>query len=348
MNLESTTSNAPTTLAAWPLAICQALSADQIEPQALLASVGLNKREFESDPDQRVNIDKMLALWQAVEQVTQDSAYGLKIANYVQPTHFRALGMLMLTCSDIEQALTKLGQYHALISNSVEIQLIDQIDRIGFHISSLPNINISPLAIDAFFATLKHFSKLVTGQQNLVCMVDFVRPEPLDSSLWLSCFDCDVHFSQDKNCLWFERKKLSQAKLLGEPQLASLNEHAVIQYLEKMNALSWPERIQQFLHNQLLQPNEEELQQPNLTDTAKAFNISERTLRRYLADEKQSFRMLLQRCKMELADQYLQQNKLSMTEIAYRLGFSDSSNFSRAFQRWYGHLPSRHMTNNQS
>ncbi|MFT6976236.1 MAG: hypothetical protein ACJA0E_002242, partial [Bermanella sp.] len=100
-----------TTLAAWPLAICKALESAGIDPNPLLKSASLKRSDFIDQPDGRVDVALMTQFWQAVATKTQDPAFGLSVAKYVQPMHFRALGMLMLTDTNLESAITKLGQY---------------------------------------------------------------------------------------------------------------------------------------------------------------------------------------------------------------------------------------------
>ena len=43
--------------------------------------------------------------------------------------------------------------------------------------------------------------------------------------------------------------------------------------------------------------------------------------------------------RQELAEQYVREGRYSLSQIAYLLGFSDQSNFSRAFRRWTGQSP---------
>jgi AraC-like DNA-binding protein len=52
-----------------------------------------------------------------------------------------------------------------------------------------------------------------------------------------------------------------------------------------------------------------------------------------------SFRKLLDDTRRQLAEQYLKDSTLSVSEIAYLLGFAEVSSFSRAFRRWTGHAP---------
>ena len=78
-----------------------------------------------------------------------------------------------------------------------------------------------------------------------------------------------------------------------------------------------------------------------LTKVAEQLNINERSLRRYLQDEDTNFRQILQQVRMELCQTYLIKQKRSITDTALKLGFSDSSNFSRAFVNWFGQSPSQ-------
>jgi len=75
---------------------------------------------------------------------------------------------------------------------------------------------------------------------------------------------------------------------------------------------------------------------------ATQLEVGERTLRRYLLEEQNNFRQLLKNGRMEMANHYLQQPSLTITDIALRLSFTNASNFSRAFQRHYGISPSQY------
>jgi len=48
----------------------------------------------------------------------------------------------------------------------------------------------------------------------------------------------------------------------------------------------------------------------------------------------------LDETRRELAKEYVNDTSLSFSEITYLLGFSEQSNFTRAFKRWQGQSPS--------
>ena len=58
-----------------------------------------------------------------------------------------------------------------------------------------------------------------------------------------------------------------------------------------------------------------------------------------LAQRGTTFQDLLSETRHELALRYLAQRALSVTEITFLLGFTDTSNFTRAFKRWTGSSP---------
>ena len=68
-------------------------------------------------------------------------------------------------------------------------------------------------------------------------------------------------------------------------------------------------------------------------------NISARTLARYLETENTSFRDLSLQVRTEPAHQLLTEGDLSVTQIAYRLGFTDVASFVRSFRSQTGRTP---------
>jgi len=73
---------------------------------------------------------------------------------------------------------------------------------------------------------------------------------------------------------------------------------------------------------------------------ARELGISSRTLRRRLSEENQSFQTLLDECRMQFAAlEFRTRRKLSLSDMALKLGYSEHSTFSRAFARWAGMAP---------
>jgi AraC-like DNA-binding protein len=82
---------------------------------------------------------------------------------------------------------------------------------------------------------------------------------------------------------------------------------------------------------------------PSLDMIASRLNMSPRTLHRRLKEESTSYRDILENVRQQLAKRYLDEQTMSIQEIAYALGYAEISNFRKAFKRWYGMPPSQYQ-----
>jgi AraC-like DNA-binding protein len=75
-------------------------------------------------------------------------------------------------------------------------------------------------------------------------------------------------------------------------------------------------------------------------DVARALGMSQRSLSRHLASEGLTFAGILDELRLDLARHHLRDTRLSVSEIAWLLGFQEVSAFTHAFKRWTGQAPS--------
>jgi AraC-like DNA-binding protein len=86
--------------------------------------------------------------------------------------------------------------------------------------------------------------------------------------------------------------------------------------------------------------NEAQDSQPTLDELARLISTSSRTLDRYLRQEGAGFRALALQVRSERARKLLSDPGLPISQVAYRLGFTEVANFTRAFRRENGISPS--------
>ena len=77
---------------------------------------------------------------------------------------------------------------------------------------------------------------------------------------------------------------------------------------------------------------------------AERLGVSVRTLHRRLADQGVTFKGVIDQTRKEMAIGYLSSSKLPVVDIAERVGFSEATNFRKAFKRWTGKVPSDYRT----
>jgi AraC-like DNA-binding protein len=87
--------------------------------------------------------------------------------------------------------------------------------------------------------------------------------------------------------------------------------------------------------------NDRERQEPDLARQRGPgeLALTERTLQRRLADEGATLSALVDQIRCELAQGHLRHPGLSVTDVAFMLGYSEASAFHRAFRRWTGRSP---------
>jgi AraC-like DNA-binding protein len=78
---------------------------------------------------------------------------------------------------------------------------------------------------------------------------------------------------------------------------------------------------------------------PPFEEAAAMMHMSPRTLRRRLSEEGTTYQEIVHELRRQLAETYLRGNVLTVTEIAEMLGYTDVSNFRRAFVAWTGSSP---------
>jgi AraC-like DNA-binding protein len=78
-----------------------------------------------------------------------------------------------------------------------------------------------------------------------------------------------------------------------------------------------------------------------IKSVAGQFGVSSRTLQRQLSDEGTSFHQVTEETKHRLCAELIQDPEIPVEEISRRLGYSNRSNFARAFREWFGTTPHR-------
>lgn len=78
---------------------------------------------------------------------------------------------------------------------------------------------------------------------------------------------------------------------------------------------------------------------PDAAEVARRLAVSERTLRRRLAEEGTSVRTLVDEVRSALAEELLATGSLGVEQVARRLGYAETASFTRAFTRWNGVPP---------
>jgi AraC-like DNA-binding protein len=166
--------------------------------------------------------------------------------------------------------------------------------------------------------------------------VTLTHPKPSCSPRFFEYFRSPVLFEAPTYSLTLPIIAVDKILPGSNPQLAELNDQVMIQYLAKLDQNHISQKVKAVIIDQL--PS------GSVTDetVARALYMSSRKLQRLLQSAGTTFNTILNEIRQDLAQNYLNEEENSMTEIAFLLGFSESSAFSRAFKRWMGVSPAKY------
>jgi AraC-like DNA-binding protein len=115
----------------------------------------------------------------------------------------------------------------------------------------------------------------------------------------------------------------------SDPALKQWLERLATEMLERLPQIdSFTSHVRQLLAAELRGGD------PGIEHLARKLHTTSRTLRRRLEDVGATHRQLLDELRKELAFQYLAENSIATTEVAFLLGYSTARPFHRAFRRW--------------
>jgi AraC-like DNA-binding protein len=164
--------------------------------------------------------------------------------------------------------------------------------------------------------------------------VTFQHAAPRDISEHLRLFRCPVQFGAPSNKLSFASSLLSQPIDKADASLCALLDRHAQELLEK-----FPPRDSLINQVRSIIATEFRGGDPSLEHVAEQLTLTPRTLQRKLQELGTSHNELLDQMRRQLAMRYLREDHMAICEVAYLLGFSESSSFHRAFKRWTGVTP---------
>jgi AraC-like DNA-binding protein len=326
------TNSRPSTLATWTATILRALEAHGVDAGALAARAGVDRTAL--GPEARVPRETLNRLWELAVEATGDPAFGLEATRFTAQTTFHALGYAVLASSTLKEAFERLIRFRRLVGEVLELRLVDAGDRYRFliDVSAMPGIPFQ--AVDAVAATAARQARLLHAPGGCDPLaVSFVHAAPADPTPYRRTFRAPVRFEQAENALEYAREDVEKPLPSGNAELARGNDEVMVRHLARLERSRLSSRVQQALLDAL--PDGP----PSKPRIARALGMSARNLQRHLAAEGTSFKELLNEARVSLARSYVDEGRLSVTEIAFILGFADTSTFSRAFKRWTGRSP---------
>jgi len=278
-------------------------------------------------------------LWQAAFDSSGETSLGLRIARAVPFGAYRVIDFLAASAPTVGEGLIRVARYFPIISSALVWEIDEASDAITLRLmrnvaagsskDALPH----PYAEFALTVTILH-CRHSTGVNWPIREVTFPFSAPESPRLHEETFGCPVRFRQSAAGFTVTRETWQTPNRAGSRDLLqTLEEHAG----RLMTSLGASQVISTQVAKLIL--DELEGGDPSLSTIARRLAMSPRTLQRRLDDEGATFAEILDRTRRHVAQAYIADRGLALTEVAYLLGFSEPSAFTRAWQRWFGQSP---------
>ncbi len=322
----------PTNKASLLLILWNILESYGFDPEPLFQEMALNPGLMRTSGG-RYKIDNIDKLWRKASEIIDDPCFGLKAAEVWHPSNFGALGYAMLASNTLRTSLERLVRYHGFLSDE-DFMKLDETEE-GLRLTlvlSHRNVDKSEQN-DAALAVTLSMCRMNYIENLAPVSVTLAHPKPACSPGYFEYYRCPVLFEAPSYGFTLPIEAVDKILPGSNPQLAELNDQVMIQYLANLDRDHITQKVIAAIIDQL--PS------GGVTDetVARKLFMSSRKLQRQLQRAGTTFNALLNEIRRELARKYLREEDTSITEIAFLLGFSESSAFSRAFKRWTGVSP---------
>jgi AraC-like DNA-binding protein len=303
----------------------------------ILRNVNLTVDKVHS-PKSRISLAELMTACKNAIRLSSDPHLPYRIGTSIHISAYGMYGFAILCCPDFRKAMAFAELYHALAAPLATIEFTEGDGLASWVIEPNARAAADP-QIYRFIAEMQigiHISLMrdIMGSAFTPDQISVAYPEAHDFGLPADQIGCRLSFASRINQIMFRSAWLDQAANLGNkttyPAVAALCDDLLNELISRIGVAG---EIRALLLRNITNP-------PTLAAIAKLLDVSDRSLRRQLRQQGISFRGLLDELRMQIAMKYLRTTRLANEDIALALGFSDATNFRRAFRRWTNKSPS--------
>lgn len=284
--------------------------------------------------DARVPLRNLAQLLENVARETNNDAFGAQIGETFQLGTTGTLDYVISNAPTLRVALHDYTRFLSLVSDRLEVRF-EERSRMSYLVTPL-SAEFGPSAqlMDAQTAVRAARIRRITSDPSFPLSVELKRVKPKAIAEFRRIFGPRVRFEQAENRIGISTRALDRKLPAADPQLYRVLVQAAKKALADNERTTHPvSQLISYIGAGLSHGD------VKISAAAQAVDMSLPELRRQLAQSGTTFRNLLYETRKSMADHYTNDTALSMTEIAFLLGFSELSAFSRAAKKWFGHTP---------
>jgi AraC-like DNA-binding protein len=300
----------------------------------LLQQANINPELLEKT-ENRIDFDKQQNFWRIAIQAANDDSFPIYFALQSRLATFNMAGHVATNTQTMGESWDATQKYQQLAGVGGEVIITRNAHEIIMtYQPKLPNENTSDIRSCCLLASTINIGRWMIGEPYNPLRAEFSIAQPSDLQLFEDFFKCPIVFNQSANRVIFDRRIDDIRIPYASKELFYLMQKKADQSITNLKAHSEiEERVTHLIASNLIN------QEPDKNLIAEKLDISPRTLQRKLAKENTSYQEILDKTRYDLAQSYLHETQLTITDVAYMLGFTEPSAFYRAFKKWHGMTP---------
>jgi AraC-like DNA-binding protein len=258
-----------------------------------------------------------------------DPAFALTLASAAVIRPLGLFGHMVWLSGTVRDALTRAAKFYAMVTSRATLTLDESPPRATLRQQSVPGASYSKTLTEFAFASLALRARGATGGKFELRGVSFTHGgDPTARARYRAVFGAPVVFGAAVDELAFDVDQLDLALATADEVTSAALETTISKLTTVRPRSVLVDRVRRAVAAGA----------DSYTSVADKLGTSGRTLRRHLGHEGHSLRSIVDELRRERADELLA-GAMPIKEVAFALGFSEPSAFSRAYKRWTGKAP---------
>ena len=305
-----------------------------VDGDRLLTDAGLGSQEL-SGPPRLISFAVVERLCKAAVMQTGDDRILLKAAMAVEAENFDLMGYLMRASDNLHDAFAMLIRYERMLGNGVEISMQTGATYTTLRIDMCGPTNMSPGGLQIAVLGLVSLAKRLSEPHGLPAEVCFRQHRPEHADVLAQAMGCRIRFDCPNDLILYGKNTLAQPLARRDTRLRQILERQAQRTLEQLpEEQDLVQSLRRLIMSELATGN------ASADRIARRAGMSVRTMARHLRAMGTSYQRVLDQVRYERACDFLRGPEVEVSDVAFRMGFSDASSFNRAFKRWSGVSPS--------
>jgi len=306
-----------------------------IELEPLLKKAGLTKQQVE-DVDARLSVPSQIGFLNLTATALQDEFLGFHLGQ--QLAELRRAGLLYYvpaSSDTLGEALRRIVRYGSMANESAALEYLGGKDiRIIFNYVGVPR-HVDRHQIEWWLTLLIRLCRKLTDYRAEPSRVSLVHRRAGNFAEFAAFFHCEIEFGATIDEVVFAAPIGDVPIVSSDPYLNKLLIANCEEALSRRPMMRGPFRsaVENAIAPLLPHGN------ARANEIARRCGLSHRTLVRRLTSESLTFSGVLNDLRRDLATQYLADRGLSVSQIAWLLGYQEVGAFTNAFKRWTGKTP---------